>query len=129
LVATLIPDARFVTLDSNNHILLEDEPAWSHFLSEVRSFLGVIEVEPAPAQPHPAESQSGFPQLTLREREVLELIAQGYRYPEITQKLVLSPKTIRNYITIIFAKIEVTSRGEAIVKALEAGFGKKGSNN
>jgi pimeloyl-ACP methyl ester carboxylesterase/DNA-binding CsgD family transcriptional regulator len=129
LAATLIPDARFVSLDSNNHILLEDEPAWSHFLSEVSNFLGVPNTDTAPAQSKPAESGTGFPQLTLREREVLELIAQGYRNPEIAQKLVLSPKTVRNYITIIFAKIEATSRGEAIVKARDAGFGKKGSNN
>jgi pimeloyl-ACP methyl ester carboxylesterase/DNA-binding CsgD family transcriptional regulator len=129
LLATLIPGARFVPLESVNHILLEDEPAWPIFLREIYHFLGVADVlaqpqverrETAVDRPHPS---NGPASLTLREREVLDLIARGYRNDDIAQELVLSPKTVRNYISIIFSKLEVKSRGEAIVRAREEGFG------
>lgn len=123
-LATLIPDARFVPLDSNNHILLEDEPAWEHFLAEVRDFLGVADQVPDSKAELPSSQAAGTEELTLREREVLDLLAQGYRNAEIAQELVLSPKTVRNYVSIIFSKLGVDSRGEAIVRAREAGFGK-----
>lgn len=123
-LATLVPGARFVPLDSNNHILLEDEPAWQHFLREVGDFLGVEYLVPDRTIERPAKPAAGLGELTLREREVLDLMAQGYRNAEIAQELVLSPKTVRNYISIIFSKLQVTTRGEAIVRAREAGFGK-----
>ncbi len=130
-LATLIPGARFVSLDSVNHILLEDEPAWPHFLREVYDFLGVVEVgtvEPAIRQGKAVRGVSpvvkSLPGLTLRERDVLDLIARGYRNEEIAQELVLSPKTVRNYISIIFNKLGVKSRGEAIIRAQESGFGR-----
>ena len=65
-----------------------------------------------------------FPELTPREREILELLAQGLTNPAIAEKLVLSPKTIRNQVSNIFSKLQVASRSEAIVKAREAGLGK-----
>jgi pimeloyl-ACP methyl ester carboxylesterase/DNA-binding CsgD family transcriptional regulator len=127
LLATLIPGARFVSLESNNHILLEDEPAWSLFVREVRGFLG-LEGEPA-AQPYlraTEQSSAAAPaELTLRERDVLELLARGYRNEDIAQRLVLSPKTVRNYISNIFDKLAANTRGEAIVKARELGFGRE----
>lgn len=132
LLATLIPGARFVSLQSVNHILLEDEPEWPHFLSEVFGFLGLPDFETAVAQTRPDKTTSetyayaiGSSNLTLREREVLDLVARGHRNDEIAQKLVLSPKTVRNYISIIFGKLEVSSRGEAIVRAREMGFGRQ----
>lgn len=64
-----------------------------------------------------------FPQLTAREREILELIAQGRRNPEIARRLVLSPKTVRNHVSNIFAKLQVIDRAQAIVKARQAGLG------
>jgi pimeloyl-ACP methyl ester carboxylesterase/DNA-binding CsgD family transcriptional regulator len=112
-LAALIPDARFVPLDSRNHLLLEDEPAWTRFLSEIRSFLGV---------PHPERTQAVFAELTEREREVLRLIAQGLSNEQIAQQLVLSPKTVRNHITSIFSKLQVSSRAQAIVLARDAGL-------
>ncbi|MCA0458789.1 MAG: helix-turn-helix transcriptional regulator [Chloroflexi bacterium] len=60
--------------------------------------------------------------LTLRERQILHLLAQGYRNDEIAQTLVITPKTVRNYISRIYEKLDVTSRGQAIVLAREAGF-------
>jgi DNA-binding NarL/FixJ family response regulator len=65
-----------------------------------------------------------FPELTAREREVLELIARGHTNPAIARQLVLSPKTVRNHISNIFAKLQVQARGEAIVRAREAGLGR-----
>jgi DNA-binding NarL/FixJ family response regulator len=64
-----------------------------------------------------------FPELTDREREVLELIAQGMSNQEITRRLVVSPKTVRNHISNIFAKLHVADRAQAIVRAREAGLG------
>jgi DNA-binding NarL/FixJ family response regulator len=64
-----------------------------------------------------------FPELTAREREVLELIAQGRSNAEIAQRLVLSQKTIRNHVSNIFTKLQVLDRSQAIVKAREAGLG------
>ena len=64
-----------------------------------------------------------FPELTPREREILELLAQGLTNNAIAEKLVLSPKTIRNQTSTIFSKLLVASRTEALVKAREAGMG------
>jgi DNA-binding NarL/FixJ family response regulator len=62
-------------------------------------------------------------ELTDREREVLELLAAGHPNAAIAQQLFLSPKTVRNYLSSIFAKLQVASRGEAIVRAREQGLG------
>ena len=64
-----------------------------------------------------------FPELTPREREILGLLAQGLSNGAIAEKLVLSPKTVRNQVSTIFGKLQVVSRSEAIVKAREAGLG------
>lgn len=64
-----------------------------------------------------------FPELTAREREVLDLIARGLSNPEITSRLFLSPKTVRNHISNIFAKLQVADRAQAIVRARQAGLG------
>jgi len=64
-----------------------------------------------------------FPELTDRERAVLRLIAQGLTNSAIAEHLVLSPKTVRNYITEIFSKLQVADRAQAIVRAREAGLG------
>ena len=64
-----------------------------------------------------------FSELTTREREVLDLIAQGLSNPEITGRLYLSPKTVRNHVSNIFAKLQVADRAQAIVRAREAGLG------
>jgi DNA-binding NarL/FixJ family response regulator len=69
--------------------------------------------------------EPAFPQLTDRERQVLALIAQGHSNQTITQRLVLSPKTVRNHVSNIFAKLQVADRAEAIVRAREAGLGRR----
>lgn len=65
-----------------------------------------------------------FPELTEREREVLALLAQGYTNPAIAERLVLSPKTVRNHVSTIFSKLQVAGRAEAIIRARDAGLTK-----
>jgi DNA-binding NarL/FixJ family response regulator len=77
--------------------------------------LGSIPRSTLPAQ--------AFPELTAREREVLELIAQGLSNHEIAERLVISPKTVRNHITSIFSKLQVADRTQAILRARDAGMG------
>jgi DNA-binding NarL/FixJ family response regulator len=79
----------------------------------------VMEYFSAPRPPEP------FPELTDREREVLELIAQGRSNPDIARSFVLSPKTVRNHVSNIFTKLQVADRAQAIVRAREAGLGRK----
>ncbi|MDX1615606.1 MAG: response regulator transcription factor [Candidatus Promineifilaceae bacterium] len=66
--------------------------------------------------------QGAFPELTPRELEVLELIAQGANNSQIAEQLVISDKTVRNHITSIFSKLRVADRAQAIIKAREAGL-------
>ena len=114
LLATAIPDAYFVPIDSGNHLLLESEPGWQDWLGEVQAFLPGAEQRGA---------RQGFAALTQRQLELLELIAQGRDNAQIAAVLGLSEKTIRNHITAIFAKLAVENRAQAIVLAREAGFG------
>jgi DNA-binding NarL/FixJ family response regulator len=79
------------------------------------------------ARPRPSGAETAFPELTEREREILELIAQGRSNADITAHLVLSPKTVRNHVSNIFAKLQVRDRAEAIVRAREAGLGGSGA--
>jgi DNA-binding NarL/FixJ family response regulator len=65
-----------------------------------------------------------FPQLTAREHEVLDLIAAGRSNAELATTLVLSPKTVRNHVSNIFAKLQVADRAQAIVLARDAGLGR-----
>lgn len=66
--------------------------------------------------------EEAFPELTPRELEVLELIAEGDKNREIAEKLVISSKTVRNHITNIFSKLQVADRTQAILKARDAGL-------
>jgi DNA-binding NarL/FixJ family response regulator len=75
------------------------------------------------ARPTPNGSRAVFPELTDREREILELVAQGRSNADITAYLVLSPKTVRNHVSNIFSKLQVRDRAEAIVRARKAGMG------
>lgn len=65
-----------------------------------------------------------FPDLTDRERDILDLLAVGYTNGAIAERLYLSPKTVRNYVSTIFDKLQVSDRVQAIVRAREAGMGR-----
>jgi pimeloyl-ACP methyl ester carboxylesterase len=115
-LAGLIPDARFVTLESRNHLPLEGESSFTQFVSEVEAFL---DADRDGAAVHPAP----FPELTDREVEILGLVARGLANGLIADRLHISDKTVRNHVTNIFWKIGATTRAEAIVRARDAGLG------
>jgi DNA-binding NarL/FixJ family response regulator len=70
-----------------------------------------------------ASAAAPFPDLTAREREILDLVARGRNNAQIAEQLVLSTKTVRNHVSNIFTKIHVVDRAQAIVKARAAGIG------
>ena len=77
--------------------------------------------------PKPASPEEIFPELTSREREIPDLIARGHTNAKIAAHLFVSPNTVRNHISHIFAKLQVADRAQAIVRAREAGLGRKGT--
>jgi pimeloyl-ACP methyl ester carboxylesterase/DNA-binding CsgD family transcriptional regulator len=114
-LATLLR-GRFAEVPSRNHVLLETEPAWEAWCELLRGFLpseGSSGQETAPAPP----------QLSAREGQVLELLARGLDNPAIARRLVVSEKTVRNYVSTLFDKLGVATRAEAIVAARAAGYG------
>jgi len=115
MLAARIPDARFVLLESDNHILLEQEPSFGRFFQELEAFL-----------PGAAQTIEG---LTAREAQILDHIAQGLDNAQIAARLALSEKTVRNHITSVFDKIGVESRAQAIVLARERGLGQRSRSN
>ncbi len=74
------------------------------------------------ASPHPAVPREMFPTLTNREREILALIAQGHSNAAMAQQLTLSVKTVQNYVSNVFSKLQVADRAQAIIRAREAGL-------
>ncbi len=79
--------------------------------------LGRVPDSTAPVTPHV------FPQLSRRERDVLELLARGRRNATIATELYLSERTVRNYVSNIFTKLQVDDRAQAIVAARDVGIG------
>jgi DNA-binding NarL/FixJ family response regulator len=71
----------------------------------------------------PPRAPTPFPELTAREREVLDLIAAGHTNHQIAERLGLSVKTVANHISAIFAKLQVADRTQAILRARDAGLG------
>ncbi len=117
-LAAAIPDARLVPLDSRNHFVLEQEPAWASLLAVLEAFLPAAEsIMPSAAEPR-------IEGLTPREHDVLELVAQGIANQSIGQRLHMGEKTVRNNVSIIMCKLGVHTRSEAIVMARNAGFGR-----
>jgi DNA-binding NarL/FixJ family response regulator len=74
----------------------------------------------------PARRSEPFPDLTAREREVLDLLAAGRDNTTIARRLEMSPKTVRNHVSNIFAKLQVADRTQAALRAREAGMGRAG---
>lgn len=119
ILASEIPGAEFVELDSANHVLLRDEPAWRRFCEAVLDFTGVARS----AERATDESAfAAFARLSPREREVLGLISEGFANAEIAARLGISDKTVRNHVSNLFDKLGVWTRAQAIVFARDRGF-------
>ena len=114
ILAAGIPGSQFVELDSKNHILLENEPAWERFCDEVLGFMGL-------KGPKRGESDA-FASLSSREREVLALMTEGLGNAQIAERLSISEKTVRNHVSNLFDKLGVWTRAQAIVFAHERDF-------
>ncbi len=71
----------------------------------------------------PAAVPQVFPELSEREREILDLMAQGHKNVEIASRLVLSPKTVRNHVSNSLSQLQVADRTQAIIRAKDAGLG------
>ena len=115
LIASRIPGATLVELDSRNHIMLESEPACARFQQEVLEFTGR-------AGSAAREGDARLASLSPRERDILDRIAKGHTNLEIGRQLFISEKTVRNHVTRIFEKLGVHSRAQAIVLALNRGL-------
>ena len=101
LMATLIPGAHFTSLESQNHVLLEDEPAWGTFVDEFHAFLGDPE-------PQPVRERAG--ELSTREEQVLELVARGCSNDEIAARLYLSVRTVERHLSNTYAKLGISGK-------------------
>jgi pimeloyl-ACP methyl ester carboxylesterase/DNA-binding CsgD family transcriptional regulator len=112
LLASSIPGAEFVELDSRNHILLPEEPAWQRFQEAVLAWM----------RPGQAAGAGLLESLSAREREVLALMGDGRSNADIAARLSISDKTVRNHASAIFDKLGVSSRAQAIVFARDRGF-------
>lgn len=113
LLATRIPQARLVALESDNHILLSDEPAWPVLVREIEAFLAPEKRPALRAEPVAALSE--------REREVLSFAAQGLSNDEIAAGLYLSVRTVERHLHNAYAKLGVsgrTARAAAVFRLL-----------
>ena len=113
LLASQIPNACLVTLEGKNHVLMKGDPAFDEFFAALRDFV----------PPGKRQADASFAELSRRERQVLELVAQGLDNLQISAHLGVAEKTVRNVMTNIFDKMAVENRPQAIVRAREAGFG------
>lgn len=109
-LAAGIPGARFVPLDSGNHVLLPDEPAWEVLHREIAAF---VDAGAAAARRAPEAVD-----LTPAETAVLRLVAEGLSNRSVARTLGKSEKTVRNQLSTIFDKLGVESRAQAILRAL-----------
>jgi len=114
-LASTIPGARLVALESDNHIVLADEPAWPVFLREVTDFLGP---DRSAAPPVPDDLTSV---LSPRELDILRLAAQGHDNDAIAAELVLSVRTVERHLQNAYAKLGLqgrTARTAAVARLL-----------
>lgn len=110
-LASGIPNARFVQLDSCNHVLLEHEQAWREFKAAVLEFIG-----------HEVLDSEVLQRLSKRERDILLLLTGGNTNAQIGWELNIAEKTVRNHISNLYAKLGIHSRAQAIVLAHEYGL-------
>jgi len=109
ILAALIPGSRFVPLQGRNHVLLPENPAFSRLLAEVSEFLG--------ADRRPAADEVP---MTARQREIIDLVAQGRGNDEIAQRLHLSVRTVERHLSNIYARLGVNGRAARAAAAVAA---------
>ena len=114
-IAAAVPSARLIGLDSRNHLLLENEPAWDVFVSRVSEFVGAAPVLPP---------RGDMADLSRRERDVLRLVSEGLSNEEIAGRLVLSIRTVERHLSNIYAKLRIS--GKAARAAAAARFSQLG---
>lgn len=115
-----IRGARLVALESSNHIVLDDEPAWLEFLREVTAFLAPDRALLPPSAPDDAAS-AALDALTPRELDILGLAARGLDNEAIAAELVLSVRTVERHLQNAYAKLGLqgrTARAAAVGKLL-----------
>jgi DNA-binding CsgD family transcriptional regulator len=113
-IASEIPDAEFMQLESRNHILLADEPAWARFKDAVLEFTG--------RPPSAGADDPLLATLSVREKHILRAVVAGHNNAEIGAALFVSEKTVRNSLTRIFEKLGVRTRTQAAVLASDRGL-------
>ena len=103
-MAAGLPDSRLVPLESENHIVLDGEPAWDVFQRELRAFHPRATAPPPDASGHPVGV------LSARETEVLALAAAGHDNDAIAAELFLSVRTVERHLQNVYAKLGVCGR-------------------
>jgi DNA-binding NarL/FixJ family response regulator len=112
-LAALIPGARFVPLESKNHLPLREEPAWQVVVTALRSFLD---------EDTGTSSRSPAKDLTPRQLDVLRGVARGLTDKEIASELSLSPRTVEMHVARAIDALECGNRAEAVHKAAALGL-------
>ena len=113
LLASLIPNARFVPLASKNHLPFETEAAWPLFLSEFRAFL------PSSGSGSRSHSAGVKSPLTRRQVEILREVGLGQTDKQIARKLSLSPRTVEMHVANALLALNCRTRAEAVRRATE----------
>lgn len=119
-LASLIPGARLVVLQSKNHVPFANEAAWSHFASELHGFLR--DAGAAPASSTLARAPDSLTSLTSRQREVLKLVASGQTDKQIAKTLDLSPRTVEMHVANTLLTLQCHTRAEAVRRGAELGL-------
>jgi pimeloyl-ACP methyl ester carboxylesterase/DNA-binding CsgD family transcriptional regulator len=107
LLASLIPQARLLPLESVNHLLLPDDPAWPVFLATLREFTGSR-----------AGPTSPTAELSGREREIVAMVAEGLGNEEIAARLFISIRTVERHLSNVYAKLGLSGRSARAAAAV-----------
>jgi pimeloyl-ACP methyl ester carboxylesterase/DNA-binding CsgD family transcriptional regulator len=108
LVASMIPGARWVSVPGRNHLPLATDPGWPTLQREMDRFLDTLDA---------AEAGGAAPQLTARQREVLDRVAAGHTDKEIARLLGLSPRTVEMHVARALAALGARNRSDAVSRA------------
>ncbi len=111
LLAALIPNSRFVSLEGRGHVLVAGSPAWERFFAELRDFLEAVASDDQLVRDDPPDRTSrpgpdaGVESLSHREREVMRLVAEGRTNVDIAGALFVSPRTVERHLSNVHTKL------------------------